>query len=350
MQVRAGAAPAKVKQRARLVVTFFIFLSLCSPERSLTTLPVRCMESFRLYITDLWKWDCFPPIVHVQGACKEIDLCICGHPQPQKFPQPINLRLFFSLLKYTLCGGIWKTVMHDADIRKILHEVEMKRICALEPTTRVIDELGIFEGKFRIDVAVVNDFLHGYEIKSAEDNLDRLQSQQAAYNKVFDKLTLVADEHHVEEAMKVVPPWWGLMVAGMRNGVPYVDEIWAPRLNPEVDPFAVCQLLWKEEAMSILQERKLSAGLWTSRRKVLWEKLTLSMDLGELREIVRETLKNRENWREGSRRKGRSKKRSRSGGRASNSASSKQSAKPISKKSLRMAEGAIRNAILTYGL
>lgn len=279
------------------------------------------------------------------------------------------------MLKYTLFGGIRKTIMHDADIRKILHEVEMKRICAADPSTRVIDELGIFEGKFRIDVAVVNGYLHGYEIKSAEDNLNRLQSQQDAYNKVFDKLTLVADEHHVEQAMKIVPPWWGLMVAGIRNGVPYVDEIWAPRLNPQVDPFAICQLLWKEEAMSILQARKLSAGLWTSRRRVLWETLTFSMDLVELKAIVRETLKNRENWREGTtRRKRRSKKRSRTGGKgrvertgsptskdakgsptskgtsASAAANGGKSSKPLSKKALRMAEGAMRNAILTYGL
>ncbi|HNB22927.1 MAG TPA: sce7726 family protein [Candidatus Melainabacteria bacterium] len=240
--------------------------------------------------------------------------------------------------------------MHDADIRKILHEVEMKRICTLDPTTRVIDGLGIFEGKFRIDVAVVNGFLHGYEIKSAEDNLDRLQSQQAAYNQVFDKLTLVADEHHVEEAMKLLPPWWGLMVAGIRNGVPYVDEIWTPRLNPQVDPFAICQLLWKEEAMSILQQRKLSAGLWTSRRKVLWEKLTASMDLNELKEIVRETLKGRENWREGTGRRRRRKKRAKTSAKAGKSAAAKQSSRPLSKKAQRMAEGAMRNAILTYGL
>lgn len=266
--------------------------------------------------------------------------------------------LFSSLLKYTLFGGTRKeTNMHDADIRKILHEVEMKRICALEPSTRVIDELGIFEGKFRIDVAVVNGYLHGYEIKSAEDNLVRLESQQAAYNKVFDKLTLVADEQHVEEAMKVVPSWWGLMVAGMRNGVAYVDEIWAPRLNPEVDPYAICQLLWKEEAMSILSSRKLSAGLWTARRRVLWETLTFSIELNELKEIVRDTLKNRENWRSDTgrttKKKRRSKKRSRQNVKAKieKTATAARSGtkieKPISRKTLRMAEGAIKNAILT---
>lgn len=250
--------------------------------------------------------------------------------------------------------------MHDADIRKILHEVEMQRICALDPTTRVIDELGIFEGKFRIDVAVVNGFLHGFEIKSSEDNLDRLLSQQTAYNKVFDKLTLVADERHVAEAMKLLPPWWGLMVAGMRNGVPYVDEIWTPRLNTEVDPFAICQLLWKEEAMSILSQRKLSAGLWTKRRKVLWETLSFALELTELKQIVRQTLRERENWRDGITRKKRSKKSSASRRSARNSGSSGRSAsgnakpkgadKPMSKKALRIQEGAIRNAILTYGL
>ncbi len=261
------------------------------------------------------------------------------------------------MLKYTLFGGTIKTFMHDADIRKILHEVEMKRICALDPSTRVIDELGIFEGKFRIDVAVVNGFLHGFEIKSAEDNLLRLESQQAAYNKVFDKLTLVADEHHVEEAMKVVPPWWGLMVAGTRNGSPYVDEIWAPRLNPEVDANAICQLLWKEEALSILSQRKLSSGLRTARRRVLWETLTFSIELNELKEIVRDTLKNRENWRADKttpdKKKRRGKRRSKpkansqNGRSAANAGSGMKREKQVSKKTLRMAEGAMKNAILT---
>lgn len=260
-----------------------------------------------------------------------------------------------SLLEYTLFGGIEGKTMHDADIRKILHEVEMKRICALDPTTRIIDELGIFEGKFRIDVAVVNGFLHGYEIKSSEDNLDRLLAQQTAYNKVFDKLTLVADESHVEQAIKLLPSWWGLMVAGMRNGVPYVDEIWTPRLNPEVDAFAICQLLWKEEAMSILSQRKLSSGLGTKRRSVLWETLSFAVELTELKQIVRQTLKERENWRDGSSRKRGSKKRSRTRAKARGSiavsvpgkAKVKGSTRPLSKKAMKIKEGALKNAILT---
>lgn len=160
----------------------------------------------------------------------------------------------------------------------------------------MIDELGIMEGAFRVDVAVVNGKLHGYEIKSAKDNLDRLPTQQSAYNKVFDKLTLVVDERHVENAVKLVPPCWGLMVAGVRNGSPYLDEIWPARLNFAVDPYVLCQLLWREEALAILRSKKLSLGLWNKPRKVLWRKLANNIELEELKKLVRNTLKSRTKW------------------------------------------------------
>ena len=187
--------------------------------------------------------------------------------------------------------------MKDADIRSILHSLEIPRLCAHEPDSLVIDELGIMEGAFRMDVAVVNGKLHGYEIKSAADNLDRLPSQQSAYNKVFDKLTLVVDERHVENAVKLVPPYWGLMVAGLRNGAPYIDEIWPARLNFEVDAYTVCQLLWRDEALALLRLKELAHGLWHKPRNVLWRKLANSVDLQELRALIRGTLQARRKWR-----------------------------------------------------
>ncbi|HEY9783957.1 MAG TPA: sce7726 family protein [Candidatus Obscuribacterales bacterium] len=186
--------------------------------------------------------------------------------------------------------------MNDLEIRTLLH-CDLIKLRLSDPSTLIIDELGIFEGSFRIDVAVVNGSLHGFEIKSAGDNLDRLPSQQAAYNKVFDRLTLVADEHHVTQAMKILPPWWGLTVAGMRNGVPYVEELWQPRMNNAVDPYALCQLLWRDEALKILARKKMSAGLWSKSRKVMWRKLAKELELEELKLLVRETLKNRSGWR-----------------------------------------------------
>lgn len=45
----------------------------------------------------------------------------------------------------------------------------------------VVEELGLFHGASRVDLAVVGRSLHGYEIKSDRDSLDRLEQQAADY-------------------------------------------------------------------------------------------------------------------------------------------------------------------------
>ena len=61
----------------------------------------------------------------------------------------------------------------DLDIRSALHAKRLRRLKA-KPDTLVIDELGLAHASSRIDVAVINGCIHGYEIKSAKDTLDRL--------------------------------------------------------------------------------------------------------------------------------------------------------------------------------
>jgi hypothetical protein len=188
-------------------------------------------------------------------------------------------------------------VLKDRDIRQALHKSEIVRIVEADPTSLVLDELGIFQGKYRIDVAVVNGQLTGFEIKSAADTLERLPKQQKFYSQVFDRITLVADERHVVEAMKIVPPWWGLMVATTRDGEPVVEEIWRSRQNQSVDPFALCQLLWREEALAILRKKKRAADLRSRSRKLMWKRLASELELEELKYLVLNTLKFRTDWR-----------------------------------------------------
>lgn len=188
-------------------------------------------------------------------------------------------------------------LLKDIDLRQALYAGEIHRHRLREPESRIIDELGIFEGKFRMDVAVVNTLLHGYEIKSDADNLVRLPNQQESYNKIFDKITLVAGESHVEEAFKILPSFWGLIAVSTISGRPVLKEIWPARLNPNVDAFSLCQLLWRDEVLSILRKKKLLGGLWSKPRKLLWQKLAREIDLIELKDLVRQTLKARKNWR-----------------------------------------------------
>jgi hypothetical protein len=188
-------------------------------------------------------------------------------------------------------------MMREHDVRQALYESEIRRLLANDSQSMVIDELGVMEGKYRIDVAVIGEQLHGYEIKSASDNLERLPAQQESYSKIFDRMTLVADERHVAEALKIIPPWWGLIAVSMRDGKPYLNEIWPSRLNLTVDPHFLSQLLWREEALKILSDLGLAHGVRSKSRKLMWKLLSAVLDLKELRAAVSLTLRSRTTWR-----------------------------------------------------
>jgi hypothetical protein len=188
-------------------------------------------------------------------------------------------------------------MLKDADIRQALHRSYVKRMVEAEPMSLVVDELGLMEGKYRIDVAVVGGKMHGFEIKSGADRLDRLPAQQESFGKVFDCLNLVVDESHVEAAVKIVPPCWGLIVASVKDGSTHLDEIWPSRQNYDIDPYVLSQLLWRDEALSVLRQRRLALGMWKKPRKALWRKLASELDIDDLRQVVRQTLKHRRGWR-----------------------------------------------------
>lgn len=188
--------------------------------------------------------------------------------------------------------------MNEDEIRTVLHRDWIFPQILLKAGGRTVDELVLMQGKHRVDVAVLNHEFHAFEIKSANDNLDRLPKQQACYNKVFDRVTLVVDERHIEHAVRIVPPHWGL-IAVSRNGERAVlNEIWPARKNYEQCPHALTQLLWREEAIRILAQRNLARGFRTKRRRTIWKALAEKIPLEELRDAVREALKMRTDWRE----------------------------------------------------
>ena len=61
---------------------------------------------------------------------------------------------------------------NDKIIRAAL-KGELERLHAGDDKLRIVEEFGIEHGAIRIDIAVVNGLLHGYEIKSDRDTLLR---------------------------------------------------------------------------------------------------------------------------------------------------------------------------------
>ena len=163
-------------------------------------------------------------------------------------------------------------------------------IRAVEPSARLIPELGVRQGAGRIDLAAVGRELAA-GIKGARDSLTRLPRQAEMFSKVFERLTLVAPERHLTAAERWVPDWWGLMVVA--DGA--LSTVRASRPNPTRDPMAIAELLWKDEAIAIV-EQQLGRRMRGTRR-MLWQHLVNSATSEELSTFVRMTLRQRPGWR-----------------------------------------------------
>ena len=104
-----------------------------------------------------------------------------------------------------------KPMIRDAEVRPALRTYLEQQESA-RPDTILIEELGLCQGRARIDLATVSGVLHGYEIKSPRDRLNRLASQAATYSRVLDLVTLVVGAKHLKAALQLVPRWWGVLL------------------------------------------------------------------------------------------------------------------------------------------
>lgn len=188
--------------------------------------------------------------------------------------------------------------VRDAEIRSALH-ARLLREHGSGQGTRYVDELGLC-GTVRVDVAVVNGTLSGYELKSDRDTLRRLPMQVEYYSKVLDHATLVVGEEHYERTNGVahLPLWWGIIVASPSLGEALLEDVRAAEMNENLDPYAIAQLLWRDEALCELEARDAAGGLRSKPRSLLWDRLAEVLELDELRSVVRERLKARATWRQ----------------------------------------------------
>lgn len=184
--------------------------------------------------------------------------------------------------------------MRDLDIRRALRSDVARQHSPAD--TLIVDELSLCLGAVRVDVAVVNGILHGYEIKSDADTLNRLPIQCATYSRVFDRATVVCGASHLAAVRGIVPRWWGLIIAEPVHGGVRLRRARQERQNPSVDAFAQAQLLWRDEALAALEERRIADGFRSRPRRALWQRLAQQVP-NEVGDIVRSAIKARQNWR-----------------------------------------------------
>lgn len=186
--------------------------------------------------------------------------------------------------------------MNDFQIRSELHRNCLYHT-ALDKETRVIDEFNICNGSVRIDVAVINGSLTGYEIKSDEDTLHRLPHQIEAYNKVFDYIHIVVDCKHEAKAVEIVPEFWGVTTVEKYGATFKLNNKRGAKLNISTQGYNLAQLLWKEECLEILEQKNLVKGYKSKSKPILWAKIASSLSKEEINAYVRYYIKRRSTWR-----------------------------------------------------
>ena len=185
--------------------------------------------------------------------------------------------------------------MKDADIRPVL-DGQLTRKYAGQDDTVIVHELGVHNGLHRIDIAVVNGVLSGYEIKSERDTLKRLPQQAEAYSAVFDHMTLVVHERHLNEAVMMVPEWWGVRVVSQPKRAVKFQQLRKAKANSTINPYAVAALVWRGGSLSILKAHSLDRGLRSATRERLWAAMATGLPVDVLRQEVRTAVRRQQAW------------------------------------------------------
>jgi hypothetical protein len=187
--------------------------------------------------------------------------------------------------------------MRDPDIRAAVKNNLLTPVF-VGPSTLIVEELGLRHGAGRIDIAVINGEFHGYELKSDQDTLRRLPKQIVVYNSVFDRVTLIATRHHIAQATEMIPDWWGVIVAEDQvDGKINFKTIRSGSKNSSVSAHAIAKLLWRDEALQLLDKIGAINGMRSKSRGKIYGRIIELIDLPQLQDFVRNQLKSRKDWR-----------------------------------------------------
>lgn len=186
--------------------------------------------------------------------------------------------------------------MRETHIRRALVE-QLAVTYSTPPGPLVVPELELCRGAARIDLAIINGSLDGYEIKTERDTLRRLPNQVKAYGRVLNRVIIVCALRHIDPVCTMVPSWWGITEVTSRGLEIRLRRRRAPTANPSVDPIAVAQLLWRGELLAEVCELQGPRGLSRQTRHQLGEILANELPVDELSRRIRGRLRARQGWR-----------------------------------------------------
>lgn len=174
----------------------------------------------------------------------------------------------------------------EAIVRQRLRD---ELLASAEAPIEAVYEFWVPRSNERADVAVIGAQMSGFEIKTERDTLKRLPRQVAAYDRLFDRCTVVLAERHVTAAMAMLPEWWGVIAIVAEDGSPFLRSVKSATPNDGVDPETLVRLLWREEVRGALSALGNEPDPRASRLS-MWNDLLKLIDLDHLKGAVRSAI------------------------------------------------------------
>jgi hypothetical protein len=174
----------------------------------------------------------------------------------------------------------------------VRHALRQEVLAAASTPSEAVYEFWVPRTNERADVVVIGATIEGFEIKTEGDTLKRLPRQAEAYARLFDRCHAVLAVRHVDHALAILPPWWGVLVFE-QYGEPTFQVVRDANVNCGVDAETLVRLLWRDEAHAAL----CALGMPPNPRAVrsrMWDHLLSVLDLDGLKQVVRDALLGRD--------------------------------------------------------
>jgi hypothetical protein len=181
-------------------------------------------------------------------------------------------------------------ITRDPEIRHVLH-VRLGEQHGGDPHTAVVDEFCVCRSRARVDVAVINGHLAGFEIKSDADRLDRLPMQMRYYDRVFDEVTVVAAARHLTALTRRLPDWYGILATESDSDGLTLRTHQKLGRNPDPCTSSRAQLLWREDMVELLLAAGAGAEVRRQPRRVLLPQVVEAIPEHELLSEIRRRVR-----------------------------------------------------------
>lgn len=137
----------------------------------------------------------------------------------------------YSLISFFFCTFAPKFIVMCRDSAEYIKASVIDWLLKRHPSIIIGNEVMYgFKRKVVDLLAIIDNKTVAIEIKSASDNLNRLQDQIAEYNKIFDKVIIISAESHINGISQLISKGIGLFVINKT-----IKQIQSPLINRNLD-------------------------------------------------------------------------------------------------------------------